>query len=97
MTLLDELHAKRDLILASAKKHGIKDVRVFGSVARREERPDSDIDLLIDIEKPIKDAFGFVNFKDDVEAMTDRDVDIVFISGLYHYIKDDVLQEARPL
>ena len=46
MMLLDELHAKRDLIQTLSHRYGARRIRVFGSVARREERADSDVDLL---------------------------------------------------
>lgn len=47
--LLDELRQKKHLIDALANKFGARRVRVFGSVARREERPDSDVDFLVDL------------------------------------------------
>jgi uncharacterized protein len=43
------LHRRRDEIAAIAARHDVSDMRLFGSVARGEERPDSDIDLLVDI------------------------------------------------
>jgi uncharacterized protein len=97
MTLFNQLHTQRDDILASAKKHGIANVLVFGSVARGEERDDSDIDLLIELELPITKTFGFLDFKREVETITHRHVDILFKSGLYHYVRDAILAEARPL
>ena len=47
MCMLDEIHAKRDEIYAIARKHKAEKLWVFGSCARKEERPDSDIDLLV--------------------------------------------------
>ena len=47
MCMLDEIAAKRDEIYAIAKKHKAEKLWVFGSCARREERPDSDVDLLV--------------------------------------------------
>ena len=47
MSSLDLLQQRRQEILAIAAKHGAYDVRVFGSIIRGEERPDSDIDLLV--------------------------------------------------
>ena len=44
---LDDLRARRDEILRLAEKHGASNVRVFGSVARGEARPDSDVDFLV--------------------------------------------------
>ncbi|MCC6802244.1 MAG: nucleotidyltransferase family protein [Anaerolineae bacterium] len=48
---LDDLRARRDEILALAARHGAYNVRVFGSVARGEATPDSDIDLLVSFQK----------------------------------------------
>ena len=45
MSLREELHRHRDAVLAIAARHGVSNVRLFGSVVRGEERPDSDIDL----------------------------------------------------
>ena len=47
MCMLDEIRAKRDEIYAIARRHKAEKLWVFGSCARREERPDSDIDLLV--------------------------------------------------
>ena len=49
--LLDELHAKRDFIQALSRQYGACRIRVFGSVARREERADSDVDFLMDFSR----------------------------------------------
>ena len=97
MSLLEEMRARREEIMAAAKRHGIASVRVFGSVARGEERPDSDIDLLIDLERPVVDGFGFIHFKDDVEALFHRPVDIVFEKGVYHRMKPYIMQDVAVL
>lgn len=98
MAVLDEIKAHREEILALAKKYGLKDVRVFGSVARGEERPDSDIDFLVELDKPnYTDAFGFIKFIHDSEGLFGRKVDLVFESGLYHLLKDSVLNEAQNI
>ncbi len=47
MCMLDEIRAKRDEIYAIAKKHKAEKLWVFGSCARKEERPDSDVDFLV--------------------------------------------------
>ncbi|MDP1530513.1 MAG: hypothetical protein Q8M05_14115 [Rhodoferax sp.] len=43
--LLDELHARRDAIQSLCRRHGAHRIRVLGSVARREEHPDDDVDF----------------------------------------------------
>ena len=45
--MLDEIRAKRDELYAIARKHKAEKLWVFGSCARKEERPDSDIDFLV--------------------------------------------------
>ena len=47
--LRNELHSKKAEIEAAAEKYGAKHIRIFGSVARGEERTDSDIDFLVDL------------------------------------------------
>ena len=47
MCMLDEIRAKRDEIYAIARRHKAEKLWVFGSCARREERPDSDVDFLV--------------------------------------------------
>jgi predicted nucleotidyltransferase len=96
MPLLDKLRKHRNEILALAKQHGVENVRVFGSVARGEETPDSDIDLLIAMRYDV-DPFGFLRFRREVAALMGRDVDVVFEKGIYHRLRDAILQEARPI
>ncbi len=96
MTTLNEIANHREEILELARKYGVKDVRIFGSVARGEEIPESDIDLLINVEEDC-DPFGFLKFQREVSSIMNRKVDIVFESGIYHLMKDSIMEEVRPL
>lgn len=94
---IDELlNAKRPEILRAAKAHGAGNVRVFGSVARGEASPDSDVDLLIHLEKGrgFSDLMGFC---EDVETALGRRVDVVTDDGLSPFLRERVLAEAVPL
>ncbi len=96
MTLLDELRKHREKILQIAKDCGLTDVRVFGSVARGQEREDSDIDILVhygDGASLMKHG-GFIV---EMEELTGRKVDVVEDKRLHWVIKDDVLKEAVSL
>lgn len=90
------LKERREEILALAARSGLSDVRVFGSVARGEEREDSDIDLLVNVKKT-HDPFAFLDFQDVLSKMFSRKVDIVFESGLYHAMRERVISEAKPV
>ena len=90
------LAKKRDAILALAVKYGASHLRLFGSVARGEARPDSDIDLLVDLE-PGRSLFDLGGLLMDLQNLLGFKVDVVTEPGLRPRIREQVLQEARPL
>lgn len=94
---IDELlRDQRDEILCRARRHGARSVRVFGSVARGEARPDSDVDLLVEMEegRSLVDLGALVL---DLEALLGRRVDLVEPDGLHWFVRERVLREAVPL
>lgn len=97
MPLLDELRRNRDKILAIAAECGLKDVRVFGSVARGEEKPDSDIDILVRRIPGKVMGLKTYGFPAALEEMFGRHVDFVVEPTLHWGIRDQVLQEAMPI
>ena len=96
MSIGESLHEKRDQILEIAARHGARNVRVFGSTARGEAGPDSDVDLLVEAGPPHSPWFpaGLIL---DLEELLGRKVDVVTESALHWYIRDRVLEEAVPL
>lgn len=90
------VRAKREEILRIAADHGARNVRLFGSVARGNARPDSDVDLLIDVDAVTSYWFpaGLVQ---DLENLLGRRVEVVTERGLNHLIRDEVLREAVPV
>lgn len=90
------LKNKRDQVLSLAAKHGAKNVRVFGSVARGDARPDSDIDLLIDLD-PDRSILDRIGLKYDLEDLLGRKVDVVTEKALHAYIRPKVLRQAVAL
>ena len=96
MFQLDRLQQLKDEILRIAKKHNAEKVYVFGSCARREETPDSDVDLLVDFNQNAT-LFDQVDIQDEVHSLLDCKVDVVSKRGLHPYIKRRVLAEAVEL
>jgi len=96
MDIWQELQERREEILKVAAKHGAVNLRVFGSVARGDARPDSDLDLLVDL-GPHRSPFFPGGLLAELEALLHRKVDVVTPSALHWYIRDRVLEEARPL
>jgi predicted nucleotidyltransferase len=97
MVLRDLLAEKRDHILEIADRHGAFNVRVFGSVARGEETPKSDIDFLIDYDIDRVSPWFPVGLIHDLQDLLGREVDVVTERGLHRYIRDRVLSEAVSL
>ena len=79
--LLDEVLDRRDLVLRIATMNKIDAVSIFGSVARREETADSDIDFLVD-PMPGTTHFDLAQFQIDMEKLFRRRIDIVSRGGL---------------
>jgi len=78
------------------RRHGVTRLRVYGSVARNEAGPDSDIDLLVDFAAP-QGLFELVRLEDDLEAFFGRRVDVVTEPGLSPYLKEPILADAAVL
>jgi uncharacterized protein len=94
---IDELlKAYRNDILRLAERHGARNVRVFGSVARGDARPESDVDLLIDLEEG-RSLLDHAQLQVDLELLLNRKVDVVSARGLRPRIRDRVLRDAVPL
>lgn len=96
MTLDDLRKQKRDAIMAIAERHGVTGIRVFGSFARGEARPDSDLDLLIEA-GPVRTPFFPGGLIADLEAELDRRIEVTTRSALHPRLREDVLREAVPL
>lgn len=79
-----------------AVKHGARNVRVFGSFARGDARPDSDVDLLVDME-PGRSLLDMGELMLDLRELLGRKVDIVTEASLYWLLRRRILREARPL
>ena len=90
------LKEKREEILWTARKHGARNVRVFGSVARGEARPDSDVDLLVEV-GPDRTPFFPGGLIADLEELLGKKVQVVTQEGLHWYIRERVLEEAVTL
>jgi predicted nucleotidyltransferase len=90
------LKAKRQEILVIAARHGARNVRVFGSTARGEVGPESDLDLLVDFE-PQRSLLDQVALIQDLEDLLGRKVDVATEDALHWYIRDRVMEAAIPL
>ena len=93
MRLRDQLLGMRHVILQTAREGGAHDVRLFGSVARGEERPDSDIDFLVTLE-PGRTLLDLVRLESRLESLLGRPVDVATVAGLRGPVRSSALREA---
>jgi predicted nucleotidyltransferase len=96
MSINDALQASREEILHLASKYGAHNVRLFGSRARGEAGPDSDVDFLVEME-PGRSLLDLGRLLMDLQDLLGCRVDVVEPEGLHWYIRDTVLKEAVPL
>jgi predicted nucleotidyltransferase/DNA-binding XRE family transcriptional regulator len=90
------LLARRDPLLAAADQCGARDVRVFGSVSRGEQRPDSDIDLLVELE-PGRTLLDLARFRRQAGEILGAPVDVATPDMLKERVRAGVLTQAKPL
>ena len=95
----DVLGPFRRRIAELARKYGVQEIRVFGSVARGQARPGSDVDLLVtfDRRRRIRSTLRSIDFGRDLEALLHRRVDVLTEHSLHWFIQPQVLAEAVPL
>jgi uncharacterized protein len=91
---------ERDRVLAQLKrrkrrlkKFGIHSLSIFGSVARDQANENSDVDILVDFERPVG-LFEFARLKMYLEGVLERPVDLVTPEALRQELREDILREA---
>ncbi len=76
------------------KKYGVKRIGVFGSYSRGEQRKNSDVDILVEFEKPIG-LIDFIRLQEYLESLLGVKVDLVTKGALKKRIKERILQEVK--
>lgn len=90
------IETHRDTLRAMAERHGVTNLRVFGSMARGDADETSDVDLLV-LPLPGTSLFDLGGLLADAEELLGRRVDVVSERALHPLIRDRVLAEAVPV
>jgi uncharacterized protein len=96
LDLAQQIRTKRDEIQRIAAKHGARNLRLFGSVARGDAQAESDVDFLIDA-GPVTSSWFPAGLILDLQDLLGKRVEVVTERGLDPLIRDRVLREAVPL
>jgi len=95
--ILDELRANRIAITELANRYGARHLRVFGSVARGEERPDSDVDFLVEFPRGYDMFEQRLPLTEKLAEFVKRRVELIPDHELSRHIRERVLKEAVEL
>ena len=96
MDMLRILRDKRDEIVQIARRYGASNIRVFGSVARGDATDESDLDLLVKLERG-RTLLDLAGLGDDLEALLGRRVQIVTEGGVHPLLQERIYAEAALL
>lgn len=95
--LLNDLRSKRDAIVALCGQYGARHIRVFGSVARGDERSDSDVDFLVEFPQGYDLFSQRLPLTDGLAKLLLRRVELIPEHELNKHLRKRVLQEAVEL
>ena len=81
---------------ALCRQHDVRRLRIFGSAARGEERPGSDVDLLVEFTMP-KDLFDLIDLEERLSDLFRRPVDLLTEGEISPYLRDSILSSVSVL
>jgi predicted nucleotidyltransferase len=96
---LEALRGKREAIFECLSRHGASSAQVFGSVARGDSRPESDIDLLVELDgRDSRSALLIlIALSQELSEIVGRPVDVSTVDVLEPEIRDQAIRDAIPL
>jgi predicted nucleotidyltransferase len=92
----DRIKVIREKVLPLLKGAGVLRSSIFGSVARGEERPGSDVDILVELPDG-KSLFDLIDLEGELRSALGQKVDLVTYRSLHHLLRDQVLREQIPI
>jgi predicted nucleotidyltransferase len=95
-TIRQRLLAHRPEVLALAQRHGATNLRVYGSIAKGQEHPGSDLDLLVDLAED-QSLLGLIGFRQELEDLLGCLVDVTEAETLPPLIRHEILDQAQLL
>lgn len=94
--LLEHVRAHREELIAALAARGAHNIRVFGSAARGDERPDSDVDLLVDLDDG-KTLLDLIGAEQEAERIIGTSVDLIPFDGLKPLVRESAIEDMVPL
>ncbi|MEO3937585.1 nucleotidyltransferase family protein [Dermatophilaceae bacterium Soc4.6] len=92
-----EVDVDREGLREVCERYGVASLEVFGSIARGEQRPESDVDLLYVLKPEARLGFRLFELEDELSALFGRPVDLVARTSINKYLREQVLADVQPL
>jgi predicted nucleotidyltransferase len=98
MTTMSGLEIPTEALAALCRRYQVREMSVFGSVARGEARPESDVDILVEfVPRHTVDLFDFGHLESELSELFGRRVDLVSKQGMNPRIAPHILRDARSI
>ncbi|MGQ0481643.1 MAG: nucleotidyltransferase family protein [Pseudonocardia sp.] len=94
--MIDSLSVDRRRLAALCDRYGVSALHVFGSAARGEDRPGSDIDLMYELRSDARLGWEIDDLADQLSELFGRPVDLIARRALHPQLRDAILHDARP-
>jgi uncharacterized protein len=91
-----DIPAIKEKCIPELKKAGVLRSAIFGSFARGDAGPESDVDILIDFPED-KTLFDLMDLEENLRSVLGRKVDVITYRSLHHLLRDQILQEQIPI
>ena len=91
-----EISSLKEKIIPLLKQHSVTYAGVFGSVARGQDKPESDIDLLVRF-KNVPGMFGYIHLENQLSKALGKKVDLATEESLHRLIKPQILEELKTI
>jgi len=88
----EEIQKIKERILPILKEAGVLRSSIFGSVVRGEARPDSDVDILVELPKD-KSMFDLIELEEKLESILGKKVDVITYRSVHHLLRDIIFKE----
>lgn len=95
--MIDSIENISTIIKPILKKYSIKSAGIFGSYARGEETPDSDVDILVSLGDQTFTLLDMMDFKNEISERLKKPVDIVSDRAIVSYFRDYIYRDLKPI
>lgn len=96
-TLMNSLRRQKAQLISVAQKYGARYIKVFGSVARNEEKSSSDVDILVSLPKGYDMFRQRIPMQEELENIIGRNVDLVVMHEISKHLKSAILKKVKDL